>query len=108
LAMNDDVFGVIEVASFKDIQAYQIDFVVKIAEIIAATLSTVKINMKTTDLLEQSRIQAEELAAQEEEMRQNMEELRATQEQSSRREQELQVSLEDMQRKLDGNKKRSN
>jgi methyl-accepting chemotaxis protein len=108
LAMNDDVFGVIEVASFKDIPAYQIDFVVKIAEIIAATLSTVKINMKTTDLLEQSRIQAEELAAQEEEMRQNMEELRATQEQSSRREQELQVSLEDMQRKLDGNKRRSN
>jgi hypothetical protein len=99
MIMNDELFGVFELASFLELQPFQIMFVEKIAETIASTLSTVRFNMQTARLLEQSKIQAEELATREEEMRQNMEELRATQEQSARREVEMQQKIELLQKK---------
>jgi methyl-accepting chemotaxis protein len=100
LVLNDEIFGVIELASFKEFQKFEITFVEKVAESIASTISTVRTNIQTTMLLEQSQQQAEEMASQEEEMRQNMEELRATQEQSARREQEMQRKLEEANSKL--------
>ncbi len=99
MIMNDELFGVFELAAFDELQPFQIMFVEKIAETIASTLSTVRFNMQTAKLLEQSKIQAEELATREEEMRQNMEELRATQEQSARREIEMQQKIEMLQKK---------
>lgn len=99
MIMNDELFGVFELASFDELQPFQVQFVEKIADTIASTLSTVRFNMQTARLLEQSKIQAEELATREEEMRQNMEELRATQEQSARREIEMQQKIEMLQRK---------
>jgi len=89
MILNEEVYGVIELASFKRLEPFEIKFVEKVGEIIASVISIVRYNMQTAMLLEQSRQQAEEVTAQEEEMRQNMEELRATQEESERRENEL-------------------
>lgn len=99
LKFNEQIVGVIELASFSFFQPYQIKFLEEVGEIIASSFATVQINAKTKMLLEQSQQQAEEMRAQEEEVRQNMEELQATQEQMQRRTQELENSKENLEQK---------
>jgi PAS domain S-box-containing protein len=89
LKVNEEVYGAIELAAIHPMEEHVIRFVEDVAEDIASTLKTTKINLQTSRLLEQSQQQSEELAAQEEEMRQNMEELKATQEEAARRNAEI-------------------
>ena len=89
LLNEKSIFGILEIASFNTFQPHEIEFIEKLAQSIASTFASVKININTSRLLEQSKKQAEEMAQQEEEMRQNLEELQATQEESARREAEI-------------------
>ncbi len=100
LAYNNNIFGIMEIASFNVYKDFELEFMERIGENIAATISSVKANIQTVQLLEQSQQQAEEMSSQEEEMRQNMEELRATQEQSARKEEELQRELDLLRKQL--------
>jgi PAS domain-containing protein len=96
MKINDKVMGVIEIASFRTYEPFEIEFVEKLGENIASTISNAKVNEKTRHLLEESQIMGEQLRAQEEEMRQNMEEMQATQEETQRKQEELQKAYEQM------------
>jgi ligand-binding sensor domain-containing protein len=85
--------GVMEIASIKKLDNHKIVLIEKIAESLASVITIIKANERTNEMLEQNNVQAEELHAQEEEMRQNLEELMATQEVSQRREKELAEEL---------------
>lgn len=93
LKLEDRALGVLELASFRDYEKHQLDFLQKFSETLASTLNAAKVNERTKRLLEQSQQQAEELRAQEEEVRQNMEELQATQEEMRRKNTETEGRL---------------
>lgn len=83
LSVNDDVLGVMEIASFHVLEEHEVDFVKTIANSFASTVSTVKMNQNTARLLEESTEMTKELQQKEEQMKQNAEELEATQKELS-------------------------
>lgn len=95
--LNNKVYAVIELVSFTVFEAHITNFVTNIGEDLASTIASTKTNEQTQKLLEQTQQQSEELAAQEEEMRQNLEELQATQEEMKRKEDQLKQILSEIE-----------
>ncbi len=89
LKANDIVYGVIEMATLQPLLRHEIEFLEKTAESIAMTISTVKTNMQTKELLQDQQKQTAKLREKEEELHQNLEEMRATQEENERKEIEM-------------------
>ncbi len=84
LVLNSEVFGVFELASFNPIENFQKQFIERVAENTAMTLSIMDSNYRTEQLLRETQEQASKLALQEEKVRQNIEELKMTQAEAAR------------------------
>jgi PAS domain S-box-containing protein len=84
LRLDELIFGVMEISALKNFNDFEIEFLEKLAESVTSQLFTAKISMKTSQLLDQSQKQAEELRSQEEEARQNIEEMQANREEAVR------------------------
>ena len=93
LLLNEQAYGVMEIASFEPYPDHVIAFAEQLAENLASSIGNVKSNERTQKLLEESQLITEQMKAQEEEMRQNMEELAATQEEMSRKENRMTAQL---------------
>lgn len=101
LKSNEDVVGVIEMASFRKFSELEIEFMKRVGESIASTVLSAKVNQKTKALLEDSEMMTEQMKAQEEEMRQNLEELQATQEEMARTQNELKTKESNIRALID-------
>ncbi|PID88422.1 MAG: hypothetical protein CSB06_00300 [Bacteroidia bacterium] len=76
LKTEDDVIGIIELASFKVFEKYEVEIVERIAENIAGSLSGLRIGMKTSALIKENKEQTALLAEQSEEIRRLNEQVR--------------------------------
>jgi CHASE3 domain sensor protein len=88
---NDKIEAVVELAGFKKFEKHEMEFMEKVGEIVASTLSSVRNTEMMRTVLQQFKSQTEQLKAQEEELRQNMEEMEATQEAMRRQEKHQQM-----------------
>ncbi|MEM6843005.1 MAG: GAF domain-containing protein [Bacteroidota bacterium] len=100
LKINEEAQGVLELAAFKPFTPYQIEFVEKLGENIAAAFVNAESEQRTRQLLEESQQQTQQMREQEEEMRQNVEEMQATQEGMRRTQQQMQVKEQENERML--------
>ena len=72
--------GIIELITFKKLEAYKVNFIKRLGENLASIIAMEKAIEKSNQMLNIANEQSEEMKAQGEELRQNLEEMMATQE----------------------------
>lgn len=100
---EDEVLGVLEIASLNTFQEYEIKLVESICQSVGATLKTVQINTKTAELLESFQIQAYEVKEQEELLKSKIEELKSKELEYSKKEKELTEKINELEELLKSN-----
>lgn len=76
LKVDEEVLGVVELASLSVFERYKVEFIEQISESIAATIARVKINLQTEKLLRETQKNSEEMAIKEQEMLRNIEKIK--------------------------------
>ncbi|MCU0447301.1 MAG: PAS domain-containing protein [Microscillaceae bacterium] len=98
---NSQVEGILEIASFKPLEVYEVEFIERVCESLAITIVSVKNNENTQALLKELKVQTDALRTQEEEMRQNMEELTSTQELMRSKQNELELLKANLEQEVE-------
>lgn len=96
LLWEGEIYGALEIASFTVLGSTKLEYLEKIAEIVAYNLGTIENARRTETLLCESRTMAAEMKAQDEELRQHMLELQQAQQEMHRRHQEMDAILATM------------
>ncbi len=94
LQFEDDVHGVIEIASLHDIAEYQIKFFDNVAERIASTISNIKKNINSAELLNKFSTQSNELARREKEIAASYNDIKQAQDEVKLSEREIVAILD--------------
>ncbi|MFC2104716.1 7TM diverse intracellular signaling domain-containing protein, partial [Bacteroidota bacterium] len=81
LSIDEKVFGIVELASFKKFTNLEIEFIKRIANNVASNLNNIRMNESSASLIKKFKTQTQEMMEKEEEMRQNLEEMEAIREQ---------------------------
>ncbi|MEM9829145.1 MAG: PAS domain-containing protein [Bacteroidota bacterium] len=100
LLFQENVKGVVEVASFQPLEEHQMTFLEKVCENIASTLTIVRGSDETQKMLDNSLKLAKELQVREEMMRDNLEELYSAQRKMEINQSELEGVLKAMDASL--------
>ncbi len=93
LKFQENIQGVLEVASFKKFERYEKEFLESVSEKIATSLNSVKSKFRTNQLLKDAQVLNEQLKSQEEEMKVNMEMMAQTQSEIARINAEMEGTL---------------
>ena len=93
LKFQENMQGVLEVASFKSFKKYEQEFLESVSEKIATSLNSVKSKYRTNQLLKDAQVLNEQLKSQEEEMKVNMEMMAQTQNEIARINAEMEGTL---------------
>ena len=94
---EDQVLGVLELASFHEFTPVRLTFLEQLAETIGVVINTIEATMRTEQLLEQSQQLAQDLQSQSEELQVQQEELQKTNEDLEQQAQSLRASEELLQ-----------
>jgi methyl-accepting chemotaxis protein len=94
LLFEDEPFGVIELASFRQFADFEIEFLKSSGERVASSISIMQKNVQTKELLAQYQVQSDELRIREGMMQENLQELQKLQEEAVTREKETEGIIE--------------
>ncbi len=84
LLLDNELKGVIELASFEMLPEYKVSLIDKLADNLASSIEIMQMNSRMKKMVDQLNEHMEEMNSQKEEMMQNIEEMRATHEEGER------------------------